>query len=466
MATSVIPGPAGMPVLGSMFDLRRAPLDTFLRARREHGDVVRFTAGPPGLRTALYAVFSADGAQRILAGESANFRKDNIFYEELRQTFGNGLLTSQDDTYRRQRRLLQPLFTPRRVEGYAEAITAEVGAVADRWRQVPGTVRDVAHDMREFALRTVARILFGSDADAEAAVPVVERDLPVLSDYVTRRGFSPLNVPRSWPTAANRRAAAARAELYAICDSVIARRRAARSAGAVAPEAAGDDLLTLLTRAEGTGADSFDADEVRDQILILMLAGHETTAVSLTFTLHLLGLHLEEQALARAEVERVLGDRTPTAADAEKLVRVTRVLKEAMRLYPAATAIGRRVVADAEFGGHLVPAGSDIVVAPWVTHRHPAYWGDDPERFDSDRFLPEAEASRPRYAWFPFGGGPRACVGQHLSLLESVLALAVVLREFEITSLDETVPVTSGVTLRAEGPVRCRVTPIPGRQHA
>ncbi|MGK5534187.1 cytochrome P450 [Streptomyces sp. URMC 129] len=464
MATLETPVPAGMPVLGSMFDLRRAPLDTYLRARRDHGDVVRFVAGPPGLRAELYAVFSAEGAQRVLAGDAADFRKDNVFYGELRQTFGNGLLTSQDDDYLRQRRALQPLFTKRRVEGYAAAVTTEIAAVADRWRAASGTVHDVAHEMREFALRAIARILFGTDIDA--AVPAIERDLPILSDYVTRRGFSPVNVPRNWPTAANRRAAAAGAELYDICDTVIARRRAERSNGPAAAGAAapGDDLVTLLTRAEGTSADSLDGAELRDQVLIFLLAGHETTAVSLTFALHLLGLHQEEQRLARAEVESVLGDRVPTAADAERLVRVTRVLKEAMRLFPAAPAIGRRAVADVEIGGHRIPAGADVIVVPWVTHRHPGYWGDDPERFDSDRFLPDAEAARPRYAWFPFGGGPRACIGQHLSLLESVLALAVVLREFEVTSLDESVPLAAGITLRAEGPVRCRLSRIPGRQ--
>jgi cytochrome P450 len=458
-----------------MFDLRRAPLEAYARARRDHGDVIRFSAGPPGLRLVVHAVFSAEGAQRILATESANFRKDNAFYQEVRDTFGNGLLTSQDGDYLRQRRLVQPLFTRRRVDGYAAAVTTEATATAARWRDATDGTVDVVTEMHRLALRTVTRILFGTDI--EAAVPVIERSLPVLNGYTLRRGVSPVTVPRRWPTPANRRAAAVTAELYSACDDIIARRRARgtrtegagdgiragdRTGGAASGRGdagrnrEGDDLLTLLARAESAEDTGLDAAELRDQVLIFLLAGHETTATSLAFALHLLARHPEEQALARAEVVRVLGDRTPTAADLDALPYLTMVLKEAMRLYPAAPVIGRRAVAAAEIGGHLIPAGADVFVSPWVTHRHPDYW-EAPDRFDPRRFTPEAEAVRPRYAWFPFGGGPRSCIGQHFSMLESVLALAVLLRDHELTAIDQEVPVGAGVTLQARGPARCRI---------
>ncbi|MEV0601496.1 cytochrome P450 [Streptomyces sp. NPDC050315] len=448
-AATRIPGPKGLPLLGSMFELQQDSLGAFLRARRDHGDVVRVSAGPPGLRTVLHGVFSAEGAQQVLATESANFRKDNPFYEEVRAAFGNGLLTSQDADYLRQRRLVQPLFTKRRVDGYADAIAQEAGAVVERW-DGRGTV-DLVAEMSRLALRTVARILFG--ADVEAAVEVIHRSFPVINSYALSRAYAPVNVPREWPTPGNRRAMAAIAEVYAVCDRIIAERRAA-------PEGpVGDDLLTLLAQAGSEEGDSLDATEIRDQVLVFLLAGHETTATSMAFTLHLLSRHPEEQARARQEADEVLGDRAPTAADLERLPYLTRVLKEGMRLYPAAPVVGRRAVADTEIGGYRIRAGSDVVVAPWVTHRNPDLW-EDPERFDPERFTPERVAARHRYAWFPFGGGPRACIGQHFSMLESVLALATLLRGYELEAADDAeVPVAAGITLQAKGPARVRLRP-------
>ncbi|MGA5643185.1 cytochrome P450 [Streptomyces cinereoruber] len=442
---------AGLPLLGSMFDLKNDSLATFLRARREHGDVVRIIAGPPGIRATVYGVFSAEGAQQVLAGESANFRKDNAFYQEVRESFGNGLLTSQDEDYLRQRRLVQPLFTRRRVDGYAAAIAAEVATLTGEWRDAGAESVDVLQEMARLALRAVARILFGTDVDA--AVRIVERSFPELGAYVLRRGFSPLNVPRHWPTPGNRRAATVHRALYEVCDRIIAERR---SSGRASDE--GDDLLTLLIGAESAEDGSFDATELREQVLVFLLAGHETTATSLGFALHLLALHPEERKRAQEEVDRVLAGRTPGAADLDALPYVTQVLKEAMRLFPAAPAIGRRAVAATEIGGVAIPAGADVVVVPWVTHRHPDYW-EDAERFDPDRFTPEAEAARPRYAWFPFGGGPRACIGQHFSMLESVIALAMILQRYDFEAVDTEVPLTSAITLQAAGPARCRLIP-------
>ncbi|MGW7361884.1 cytochrome P450 [Streptomyces sp. NPDC054841] len=449
-----IPGPTGLPLLGSMFDLKRNSLGTYLNAQREHGDVVRFTAGPPGLRVELYAVFSAEGAQQVLATDSANFRKDNAFYQEVRESFGNGLLTSQDEDYLRQRRLVQPLFTRRRVDGYAEAVTDETASLLAGWRNAPDAtvdVVDVVDEMTRLTLRAVARILFG--VDVEAAVDVVERCFPVIGSYTLQRGYSPANPPRSWPTPSNRKAASAMAELYAVCDRIIEKRRAEGDA------AKGDDLLTLLAQAGSAEDGSLDAAEIRDQVLVFLLAGHETTATSLAFALHLLARHPEKQERARAEADRVLAGRTPEAYDLDALPYLTQVLKEAMRLYPAGPVIGRQAVAAAEIGGYTIPAGADVIVAPWVTHRHPRYW-DDPERFDPDRFTPEREKERPRYAWFPFGGGPRACIGQHFSMLESVLALSMILRSYELHAVDVDVPVDTGITLRAAGPARCRLRPL------
>ncbi|GAU66256.1 putative cytochrome P450 [Streptomyces sp. NBRC 110611] len=456
-----------------MLDLRRDPLGTFLDAQRAHGDVVRLQAGPPGLRSVFHAVFAPEGVQQILASQAANFRKDHPFYEEVRQSFGNGLLTSQDADYLRQRRLVQPLFTRRRVDGYASAVATEAGALADRWRAARNGTVDLVPEMNRLALRTVSRILFG--LDAEEAVAAIHRCAPVVNAYVVQRAYLPVKLPRRWPTPGNLRARAVTDELNALCDRIIAGRRAV-SRTADAPHGPdgphrpdgrtadtpdrrhGDDLLSLLSAAGNAEDGSLDPTEIREQVLIFLLAGHETTATSLAFTLHLLARHPDEQAAVHEEIDRVLGDRTPTAADLDRLPYLTQVLKEAMRLYPAAPIVSRRAVDTTEIGGFRIPAGADVVVAPWVTHRNPALWAD-PERFDPRRFAPEREAGRHRYAWFPFGGGPRACIGQHFSMLESVLALAMLLRSYELEAVDREVPVAAGITLQATGPARVRLRP-------
>ncbi|MDX3454029.1 cytochrome P450 [Streptomyces sp. ME02-8801-2C] len=442
------PGPTGHPLLGSALDLRRDPLGTFVRAQREYGDVVRVAAGPPGLRTVMYCVFSPEGAQQVLATQATNFRKDNVFYEEIRQTAGNGLLTSQDDDYLRQRRLIQPLFTKKRVDSYATAITQEAEAMAERWRDRPEV--DVVQETDRLALRTVARVLFGTDV--EAAVDVVRANFPVVSAYITGRAYSPLRLPRTWPTPSNRRAQAATREVYEVCDRIIATRRS----NGTGTEHEGEDLLSLLSWARNDEDGSLDATELRDQVLVFLLAGHETTATSLTFALHLLACHPEAQARAHKEVAALPPDEPYTATTMDQLPYLTMVLKETMRLYPAAPLMGRRAVAETEIDGHIIPAGADVLISPWVTHRHPAHW-DTPDRFDPDRFTPARESARHRYAWLPFGGGPRACIGRHFSMLESVLALAVLLREYNLETPDKDIPVTAAVTLQAAGEARVRL---------
>ncbi|MFJ5229632.1 cytochrome P450 [Kitasatospora sp. NPDC088391] len=451
MATTTrAPGPAGLPLIGSLLDLKRDPLATYLAARRDHGDVVRIQAGPPGLRAELWMVTSPEGAQQVLATEAANFRKDNVFYGEIRESFGNGLLTSQDEDYLRQRRLVQPLFTRRRVDGYADAIGIETEALAARWATVPGGQVDLAEEMNRFALRTVSRILFGQDV--EEAVETVHHAFPILNAFVRDRGFSPFRLPREWPLPGHRKALAAERALYEVCDTIIAGRATDGDA------ADGEDLLTLLAKARDEDGNQLDATELREQVLIFLLAGHETTATSLTFALHLLGKHPAEQERAHREAADLLADgRRPTAADYQQLPYLTMVLKEAMRLYPAAPSVGRRAVKATVVGGVEIPAGADVLIAPYVTHRHPAHW-EDPERFDPERFTPEREATRHRYAWYPFGGGPRACIGQHFSMLESVLSLAVLLRDHQVTAVDTEVPLGQGITLEVRGPVRVKLT--------
>jgi cytochrome P450 len=437
----------GSFLLGSAVELRRDMLGTYERAFRQYGDVVRFRAGPPGARLELHLLGHPDAAHRVLAGASANYRKDNAFYGEIRSAFGNGLLTSQDAEWQRQKRFLQPLFGPKRVEGYATAMGEQVDDLVDRWRsRLPGPL-DLHDEMTRLTLGTVCRILFGEDV--ERALPVVQRTFGPLGDAVRRRAMSGLCPPRAWPTPVNRQLLRARRELHGVCDEIVAHRRAGGERR--------EDMLGLLLDARDKGSSLTDA-EVRDQVLIFLLAGHETTSTALTYALHLLGRHPEAQRRVRAEVATVAGDGTVTAQHAAALPYTTMVLKETMRLYPSAPLLGRQAVEDDQVCGYRIPAGADVVVAPWIVHRHPDFW-DEPERFEPQRFIADREKARHRYAWFPFGGGPRGCIGQHFSMLESVIALAMLVREFDFAAPPGDPRHTNHITLRPVGGVPSHVTP-------
>lgn len=450
MIASAPPRPRAHPVLGSALELRRDQVGTYERAMRE-GDVVRLAIGPPGLRFDLYCVFHPDGVKAVLAGSREAFSKGNRAFQQLAEAFGRGLLTSEGALWQRQRRLIQPLFTRKQIASYAEVVTEEATVVAARWDRAAraGTRVDANADMVELALRVVGRAIFGDDVAAASAV--LDSSFPILNRRVMRRTMSRLAAPPSWPTPDNRRAAHARRGLYAIVDGLIAQRE---RDGAV-----GEDLVSRLLRARDPDTDAaMDRQQVRDEALIFLLAGHETTSTALTFTLQLLGRHPDEQRLVYEEIDAVLDGRPPTAADAPALQRTAMAIKEAMRLYPPAYAIGRLAEREQEISGYTIPAGAYVVVSQFATHRHPRFW-EDPDAFDPGRFTAQREAARHRYAYFPFGGGPRACIGLHFAMLEATIAVAILLQRFEIHSEREDVALdTRGITLRPLQAVALRLT--------
>jgi cytochrome P450 len=382
----------------------------------------------------------------VLAGSREGYSKGNRFYQQIAQSFGSGLLTSEGELWRRQRRLVQPLFTRRQIAAYAELMAEEAAAVAGRWDRATrnGWSVDANAEMVGLALRVVGRAIFGDDVARAGAV--LDSAFPVLNRHTFRRAMSPLAPPASWPTPDNRRAARARRALYEVVDELIAHRQRAG--------ADGEDLLSrlLLARDPDTG-EAMDLQQVRDEALIFLLAGHETTSTALTFTLHLLGRHPTEQQLVLDELDTVLDGRPPTLDDAPALERTAMAIKEAMRLYPPAYALGRLSVTENEVGGYSIPAGAYVVVSQFATHRHPQFW-DDAEAFDPARFTPEREGARHSHAYFPFGGGPRACIGSHFAMLEATMAVALLLQRFRISSDQEDVPLdTEGITLRPKGAV-------------
>jgi cytochrome P450 len=445
------PEPQGSRLFGSLFELRRDLLGANLRAMRECGDVVRFVAGPPGLRLAIYGVYHPDGVQQVLATGSARYGKGDTFYDEVRWALGNGIVTTEGERWRRQKRYIQPLFTHRQVAGYVPLIAREVTGLLDRWRQVAAGagVVDLHGEMTRLTLRVVGSVLFG--ADVEEVIPVIRRAFPILSERILRRSLSPVRIPSTWPTPANRRDAAARQALYGVCDELISRRQA--------EPLGGSDLLSLLVEVrDAESGQPLDDAEIRDQVLIFLLAGHETTATALTFVLHLLGRHPDVQQRVQEEVEGVLGGRPPTFEHVAALAYTTMVVKEATRLYPPVFGIARLSQEADVVMGYEIPPRSTVVTSPWATHRHPAFW-DDPERFEPERFAPEREALRHPYAYFPFGGGPRGCIGEYFSVLEAVVATAMVLQAFSLTSPPGPVPLATRITLCPASAVPCQLIP-------
>ena len=447
--SDVVPGPRGSRWLGVTRDLQRDQLGTYDRAVAEYGDVVRLAVGPPGLRRDLYLVTHPDGVEQVLAGDPDGYSKNTPYYEEIAAYLGNGLLTSGGPRWRQQRRTVAPLFSHRRISGYVDVMADEAARLADRCgvAAAAGVSIDVNAAMIEYALRTVGRILFGADVDD--AVPVIQATFPVLNEHVRRRGIAPLRLPRRWPTPAQIRAAKAQQALYRVVDDIIDRRSG--------ESASGRDLISLLLAARDpeTGAPMSD-QEIRDQVLIFLLAGHETTSTALTFTMQLLGRHPDAQAAVHSEIANVLAGRAPHADDIARLTLTEMAVKEAMRLYPPAYGLGRLAEHEVTISGYRIPAGSIILLSPWATHRRPDLW-PEPLRFDPARFEPAAEQDRPRYAYFPFAGGLRGCIGGHFAMTEAVVAIATLLARFSVASEAPDIPLLTYITLRPAGPVRCRL---------
>lgn len=438
--------PDGLPALR---EITRNQIDFFTSTYAADRDVVRVALGAGLLSRDLYVCHSPAAVEEVLSAKTfAHYSKDGQrFYRQIQVALGDGILTAWGDEWLRQKRFIQPVFTRTRVESYTDEMVDAADELVGRWRD-GGTV-DLGAGLTQLTLRVVTRALFG--IDAAPLEDAVARWFPALNRSIVTRVALPVPVPLAVPLRFNREFKGARDALQEVCSDLIARRRTAG--------AGGDDLASLLISARDGDAHMTD-EEVRDQVLIFLLAGHETTSTALTFTLHLLGRHPEIQERVRAEVADVLGDARPTAASLQLLPYTAAVLKEAMRLYPSAPFTGRLTAEDSNIGGYAVPAGSDVVLSVWTIHRRPDLW-PDPLTFDPTRFL--GDERRNRYAWVPFGAGPRACIGQHFSMLESAATLAQLVRAFDFAAPAGTtdhLPVGSGITLYPLEPVLSEVTPL------
>lgn len=445
---------SGSLLLGSARDLQRDQLGTYERAMRTHGDLVRFRIGPPRLGFEFDAIFDPEGARHVLSGTAGGYVKDAPAFTEVRRAFGDGLATSGGERWRRHRRMLQPLFTKRRVAAYVPVMSGRAQRLAEALRSETAHRgdADLYGEAMSYALDVLGGALFGEDL--ASAGPVIASAVPLLNEHVARRGLAPVRLPAASPTPANRAAWRARRDLRALVDRLVAERQD-RSQQA-------DDLLGRLVEASdpetGTG---LDADAVRDEAMIFLVAGHETAASALAFTLHLIGRHEAVQDRVRSEVQHVLGDRHPSADDLEALAYTGQVVDEALRLYPPAHTLPRRATTDDTFRGHPIPAGRIVAVSIWGVHRNPTAW-TDPREFRPERFAPAVAAGLDRYAYLPFGAGPRACIGVHFARAELVVAVATLVRSFQLHSAGSEPRVAAGVTIGPRDRLGCAVEPLPG----
>lgn len=440
--------PGHVPVLGNLYAMRTAPLATLTRALRENGDVSRaeFPGGHRG-----HFLFHPDHVRAVLVDHARDVSKDTPGFDALRLLLGNGLVTSDGAFWLRQRRIAQPAFHRAKIFALGARMVEFTKATASEWSAAAraGETVDVAEAMMRLTLRIVADTMLGKDVERDAAG--VGRAVTFLLHSLNQRIVRPLSPPLSWPTPGNKRFLAARDHVARIIEEAIAAKRAE-------PDAPGGDFLRMLidARDEETGEGMTD-QQLRDEVATIFAAGHETTANLLAWTWSWLSRMPDVRRKMLAELDEVLGERDATADDYPRLPYTRAVLAESLRISPVVWMLSRRVIADISLGGYTLEAGSLAFLSPYATHRHPKFW-ENPEGFDPGRFLEGAGAGRPTLAYFPFGAGPRKCIGDTFALVEATLVLATLARRFELELPPGMVPVPEPViTMRPKGGLPMRV---------
>jgi cytochrome P450 len=433
---TVAPGPKGTPIVGNTLAFVRDPRGTVMAWARQYGPLVRFQLGP----MVVHLVADPEHVRQVLQTNSDNY------YKAARMSFltdflGESLLTLEGRRWRQRRRLAQPAFHKDRLAEIADTMNAGARRLVARLesRADSGQAFDVHAEMMRLALGVAGEALFGVDLSTHA--DEVGRALPLILDHILGRMNALVPLPLWLPTPANRRYRAAVDRLDALVLGLLRDFRGGR----VRP----CGLLALLMAARDADTGQALTDEqLRDEVMTLILAGHETTAGALTWTWWLLAQHPDCAARLRAELSAVLGDRVPTAADLPRLQYARNTVYEAMRLMPPLWVIARTPIADDTIGGCHIPKGSMVLLAACATHRDPAHW-DDPEAFDPDRFSPERSKGRHKLAYYPFSSGPRVCIGNNFAMMEATLVVAMMAQRFRL-ELDPTreVRIEPSMTLR------------------
>lgn len=412
------PGPPRSAALRMLMVMGRDRLKMMTSAARQYGDAVWLPVGPKE----LYFFNHPDSAKHVLADNAANYHK-GIGLVHARRALGDGLLTSEGELWRKQRKVIQPAFQSKRIAEQAGVIAQEAGRLVERLKgHVGGEPVDVLGEMTQLTLGVLGRTLLDADLTAFGSIG---DSFQAVQDQAMFELASLGAVPTWIPLPRQLRFRQARADLQRIVDELVAERQTRVGDR--------DDVLSRLIVSAGAEPDPrVGQQRLRDELVTLLLAGHETTASTLSWTFHLLDEHPEVQRRLHDEAVEVLGDRLPTYDDLHRLTYTAMVIEEVMRLYPPVWILPRKAQAADEIAGYDVPAGADVLICPYTLHRHPAFW-DAPARFDPERFDPGRVADRPRYAYIPFGAGPRFCVGNNLGLLEAAFVVALVSRDLRLT---------------------------------
>ena len=443
MKTTLPAGPKGNFFLGSLPEYRKDTIGYERYLAKTYGDVVylRFANRP------AYMFNHPDDVRQILVTDASKFNKAPVYKDLLSYFLGNGLLTSEGDFWRRQRKLAQPAFHYKRIQAYAKVMVEYTTRLLKEWK--PEEIRDINSDMARLTLSIVSKTLFNADIEQDASQ--IGKALTVLLDITNDRVQSPIQVIPDWiPTPNNRKRKEAVQALDAIITDIINRRRASNVDQG--------DLLSMLMMATDDDGKQMTDRQLRDEAVTLVLAGHETTANALAWTWYLLSEHPQVEAKLHEELAQVLGGCLPTIDDLPKLVYADMVIKESMRLYPPIPEIARQPIDDIMIGDYLVPKGTIIIISQHVIHRDPR-WYANPDSFQPERFSEENEKLLPKGAYLPFASGPRVCIGNTFATMEAVLILATVAQQHSLRLLpNQQIVPQSILTLRPQQPIQMMAT--------
>ncbi|MEF3302583.1 cytochrome P450 [Paenibacillus sp. GYB003] len=428
MSTNTPAGPKGLPITGNLLAFRKNPLRFLEQSFREYGELVHLRFGPS---RHLYLLTNPDWIKEVLLTKQHHFRKAKGL-QTAKAVVGEGILTSEGDKHLRQRRLMQPSFRKDRISLYGDSMVRHAERLIERWRD--GETRVVTDDMMKLTLDIITETMFGTQLDG--GVEEIGRAIDVGMKYVSRKASSIIDLPAGFPTKSNREFQEASKLLDGVIYSIIERRRKHAGEGGEARR----DLLSMLLAARDEDGSAMTDEQVRDEVMTIFIAGHETTANTLSWTWYLLTQNPEAERKFHDELDAVLGGRAPTVDDLEKLNYLQLLLWESMRVYPAVWAINREVADEVEIGGHRFRPGDTIMMSQYVMHRNPNYY-DDPERFRPERFENDFLKTIPQFAYFPFGGGPRVCIGNNFALMEAALILATIGRRYKLRLADRHPPI-------------------------
>ncbi|AYV56151.1 cytochrome P450 [Leptospira kmetyi] len=412
------PGSYGFFALRHLPRMRRDIIGFFEDMKKKHGDVVLF-----GIRrTRIYMIQSPEDVRHVLQENSSNYHK-SVFYRELKRVLGKGLLTSEGDFWKKQRRLIQPAFHRQRISEFTHIMADETRNLFEEWdsKEKNKTLRvDLSEEMMKLTFAIVGKTLFRSDVKEYSEI--IAKNVETAMEELTKRLTMVFPPPVHWPLPGNRRLLKSIDAMNEVIYELIDQRRKNSS----------NDLISMLLEIqdEETG-EKMSLEQVRDEAITLLLAGHETTANALTWAFHLLSNHPEIYSKLKEEAKRVLGDRIPTLEDVGSLTYSRMVLEESMRLFPPAWTVERSALGPDTVGGYHVPTGTNVSICIYSIHRDPRFW-KEPERFWPERFSEENSKDRPKYAYIPFGGGPRICIGNVFAMTEGILILSMIARKYDL----------------------------------